>query len=212
MRIDKKSKFYKPTPMKERIADFFKSLLFWRGRKKGIIHTMNIELDHIRAVFFPKNFSEKYRYLGTYMPSKEESAYFKALYPLVLAMDYEAKPKWCPRWFLRFLHLFGSDNSIVRVRNWTLHNLEKKLTKGILFVDWKTKWSDYDLRISIHAPEHLQNLADAIEHKFYQEGRRKELIEKIKALDPETKIFDTTISSLERKLESLEELQEKEKK
>jgi hypothetical protein len=207
----KTSKFYRPVPFKKRAIDFFKGLIFWRGRKKGMIHTMNIEWDHIRAVFFPKNFSEKYRYLGTCISSNEKSAYFKALYPLVLAMDYEAKQKWCPRWFLRFLHLFGSDNSIVRVRNFTLHNLEKKLTKGILFVDWKTKWTDYDLRISIHAPQHLQDLADAIENTFYKEGKRKELIEEIKKIDPDINIFDVTISSLEKKLEELEEKKRKEK-
>lgn len=207
----KNSKFYRPVPFKKRAIDFFKGLIFWKGRKRGIIHTMNIELDHIRAVFFPKNFSEKYRYLGAWISSNEKSAYFKALYPLVLAMDYEAKPKWCPRWFLRFLHLFGSDNSIVRVRNRTLYNLEKKLTKGILFVDWKTKWTDYDLRISIHAPKHLQDLADAIENNFYKEGTRKELIEEIKKLAPDIHLYDTTISSLERKLEELEEKKRKEK-
>jgi hypothetical protein len=49
---------------------------------------------------FLKDF-EKYGYLGT--PYNEDGYYFKALYPLVLAMDYEAKPKLCPRWFLRFL-------------------------------------------------------------------------------------------------------------
>jgi hypothetical protein len=198
--------FYKRTLSKEKIVNFFKGLIFWKGRKKGIIHTMDIEWNYIRAVFFPKNFSEKYRYLGTWISSNEESIYFKALYPLVLAMDYEAKPKWCPRWFLRFLHLFGSDNSIVRVRNRTLYNLEKKLTKGILFIDWKTKWSDYDLRISIHAPNHLQNLADAIENNFYKEGKRKELIGEIKKLAPDIHLYDTTISSLERKLEELEGL------
>ena len=51
------------------------------------------------------------------------------MYPLVLAMDYEARPKWCPRWFLRFLYVFGSDKSVVRVRNFRLHNLEKKLNE-----------------------------------------------------------------------------------
>ena len=113
---------------KEKAIDFAQSLLFWRGRKKGIIHTINITFDHIRAVFFPKDFYEKYHYLGA-VPYKESSDLFKAIYPLVLAMDYEAKPKWCPRWFLRFLHLFGSDNSIVRVRNRFLHDLGRRLTK-----------------------------------------------------------------------------------
>jgi len=173
------------------------------GRKKGMIHTMNIGFKDVWAVFFPKDFGEKYRYLGTSV-WREDSKYYKALFPLVLALDYEAKPKWCPRWFLRFLHLFGSDNSIVRVRNRRLHNLENKLTKGIMFVDWKTKWSDYDLRISIYAPNHLQNLANDIERGFYSRGRQEELVEQIKAIDPNASIIWGSIERLEKQLEELE--------
>ena len=201
----KKSKFdiSSQIPLSFKIKDFFRSLLFWTGRKKGIIHTMNIGFKDIRAVFFPKDFAEKYRYLGTSIWN-EDSIYYRALFPLVLALDYEAKPKWCPRWFLRFLHLFGSDNSVVRVRNRTLHNLEKKLTKHIMFVDWKTKWSDYDLRISIYGPEHLQELAHGIEDRFYSKGRQTELVEQIKAIDPEASIMWGSISRLEKELEELE--------
>ena len=162
----KRSKFYTPPTIKERLDSLKYSFLFWKGRKKGMIHTRNIEWSDFRYIFFPRGF-EKFGYLGTQIWN-EDSDYFKALYPLVLALDYEAKPKWCPRWFLRFLHVFGSDRSIVRVRNWKLHNLERKLTKGIAFVDWKTKWEDYDLRISIHAPKYLQDLADDIEMGFYR--------------------------------------------
>ena len=201
----KKSKFdiSSQIPLSFRIKEFFRSLLFWKGRKKGMIHTRNIRLDDFRYIFFPKDFAEKYGYLGTSVWN-EDSVYFKALYPLVLALDYEAKPKWCPRWFLRFLHVFGSDRSIVRVRNWRLHNLERKLTKGIAFIDWKTKWSDYDLRISIYAPAHLQDLAEAIEDKFYSEGRQKELVEQIKELDPNARIVWGSVTRLEEQLEELE--------
>ncbi len=181
---------------------FFRSLLFWKGRKRGMVHTRNIGLGDFRYIFFPKDFADKYGYLGTSIWD-ENSEYFKALYPLVLALDYEAKPKWCPRWFLRFLHVFGCDKSIVRVRNWRLNNLHSKLTKGIAFVDWKTKWSDYDLRISIHAPEHLQNLADAIEHEFFSRGRQKELVEQIKEIDPNAPIIYGSVKRLEKQLEKL---------
>jgi len=200
----KNSKFYKKPPIKERAVNFFKSLLFWRGRRKGVIYTMHIRLKDIRAVFFPIGFQEKYRYLGA-MPWKEDGDLFNAMYPLVLAMDYIAKPKWCPRWFLRFLHLFGSDNSIVRVRNWTLHNLEKKLTKGMRINDYKTKWTHYDLRISVYGPEHINRLAQAIEHDFYNEGRSKELAEEIKKLDPDARIIWGSIDRLEKQLLELEE-------
>jgi hypothetical protein len=187
----------------------FRNLLFWKGRKKGIIHTRNIVWDDIRAVFFPKNFSEKYRYLGTSIWN-EDGVYFKALFPLVLALDFEAKPKWCPRWILRFLHLFGSDNSIIRVRNRRLHNLQQKLTKGIMFIDWKTKWSDYDLRISIVGPKHLQELASGIAAKFYSTGKQEELVEEIKKIDPNAGIIWGSVSRLREQLEKLQKTKDKE--
>ena len=201
----KNSKFYKPKTLSERLTDIKYMFLFWKGRSKGMIYTRSIKLDDFRYIFFPKGF-EKYGYLGTYLYN-EDGAYFNALYPLVLAMDYEAKPKFCPRWFLRFLHVFGADRSIVRVRNWSLHDLLRKLTKGIAFIDWKTKWESYDLRISIHGPEHLQNLADDIESGFYSRGRQEELVKEILELDPEASIIWGSIERFEKQLEELENKQ-----
>lgn len=210
--MNRESKFYRKDTrsFSQKAREFTQSMLFWKGRSKGMIHTRNLEWDDLRYIFFPKSF-EKYGYLGIHM-WKDDGAYFEALYPLVLALDYEAKPKWCPRWFLRFLHVFGNDKSIVRVRNHRLSNLHRKLTKGIVFWDWKTKWSHYDLRISISAPKHLQNLAMWIEHGFYSDGRQKELVEQIKALDPDASIiwgsierFEAQLEELERKLENKEQ-------
>jgi hypothetical protein len=207
----KNSKFYLKDnrSFKEKAINFSQSLLFWKGRKKGMIHTRDITLDDIRAVFFPKDFHEKYRYLGS-VPWNEEGDIFKAMEPLVVYMDYIAKPKYCPRWVLRFLYLFGSDNSFVRVRNRTLYNLERRLTKGIILADYKTKWENYDLRISVWGTEQMQDLADAIEAKFYRDGRRKDLAEQIKELDPNTK-FDSgySIETLKKELDRLEEINEK---
>ena len=201
-KINKNSKFYTPPTLKERLTSLRYSAIFWKGRKKGMIHTRNIIWDDVRYIFFPKGF-ERYGYLGTQIWN-EDSDYFKALYPLVLALDHDAKPKHCPRWFLRFLHVFGNDRSIVRVRNRRLSNLLDKLTKGIGFIDWKTKWSNYDLRISIHAPSHLQDLAGWIEDGFYSDGRQKELVEQIKALDPEASILWGSVERFEKQLEALE--------
>lgn len=210
MKQKNKFEFKDNRPFSKKAKDFATMLLycviFWKGRSKGMIHTMNIRFKDVWAVFFPKNFGEKYRYLGTSV-WREDSEYYKALFPLVLALDYEAKPKWCPRWFLRFLHLFGSDNSIVRVRNRRLHNLSKKLTNGIMFVDWKTKWTNYDLRISIWAPEHLQELASAIEDRFYSRGRQTELRDQIIAIDPTRNPIWGSISRLEKELEELQDKQ-----
>ena len=203
--MKKKSKFdFKDNrSFKEKATNFAQSMLFWKGRKKGMIHTRNITLDDLRSVFFPKNFYEKYHYLGS-VPYKEGGDIFKAMEPLVIFMDYKARPKWCPRFVLRFLHLFGDDNSIVRVRNHTLSNIKRKLTKGYMIWDYKTKWHWYDLRISVSGTDQMQNLANSIEHDFYSKGRREDLVDQIKNVDPNTK-YDTgyTISMLENELERI---------
>lgn len=206
MKIDKNSKFYTPPTFKQRLDNIKYGILFWKGRSKGMIYTRDLRWDDFRYIFFPKGF-EKYGYLGTQIWN-EDGSYFKAMYPLVLAMDYEAKPKWCPRWFLRFLHVFGADKSIVRVRNRKLNDLHRKLTKGIAFWDYKTKWTDYDLRISISAPEHLQNLADDIESGYYSRGKQEELVAEIKKLDPNASII---WGSVDRLIKQLEKLQNKNK-
>ena len=202
--MNKNSKFYKSLPkptFKERMGDLKYTILFWKGRSKGMIHTRNLKWSDLRYIFFSSK-EDKYGYLGITLYN--DSEFNKVLLPLVLAMDYEAKPKWCPRWFLRFLHVFGNDKSIVRVRNWRLHKLHTKLTKGIQFWDWKTKWSEYDLRISISAPQHLQDLASWIENGFYKKGYQNELIERIKKIDPNAKTHIISVDYLEKQLEDLE--------
>lgn len=190
-------------PLNIKVKSFLQSILFWKGRSKGMIYTRNITLEDIREIFFPKTFSEKYSYLGA-IPYRDDSDISKAILPLILAMDYEAKPKWCPRWFLRFLDVFGNDKSIVRVRNRRLHNLSRKLTKGIMMWDYKTKWENYDLRISISAPKYLQDLADDIEHGFYSRGKQQELVEQILTIDPNAPIIWGSIKRFEKQLEKLE--------
>jgi len=193
--MEKKFKIKDNKSLSQKVKYFLEGLLFWKGRSKGMIYTRDIDLDDIREVFFPNSFEEKYGYLGS-VPYNENSDLFKAMYPLVLAMDYEAKPKYCPRWFLRFLHLFGNDKSIVRVRNFTLHNLYKKLTKGIMIWDYKTKWEWYDLRISISAPKHLQDLASSIESDFYSRGRQEDIAKDILELDPKASIIWGSVDRL----------------
>jgi hypothetical protein len=198
-----KNKFYKPPTFKEHLTSLKYCFLFWKGRKKGMIHTMNIGWREIRPIFFPKDFYETYSYLGS-VPYNEEGDCFKAIYPLVLAMDYEAKPKFCPRWFLRFLDVFGNDSSIVRVRNRRLSDLFNKLTKGIRLTDYKTKWTHYDLRIYISASKHLQDLANDIERGFYVRGKQEDLVDQIKRLDPDASIIWGSIDRLEKQLEELQ--------
>jgi len=158
-----------------------KDIVIFKGKKAklGPVRTMDITVNHIRAVFFPKDFYETYKYLGS-VPHNEKGEMFKYLEPLVIFMDYRAKPKWCPRWVLRFLHLFGNDNSLVRTRSLRLHNLHRRLTKGIFFLDWKVKWHNYDLRISISADEQTQEMADMIEGYVSMKGHRQDMIDYIK--------------------------------
>lgn len=199
----KANKFYKPPTLNERLTSLKYSVLFWKGRSKGVIRTRNITLEDIRIVFFPKTFHEKYSYLGS-IPWRDDGDIFKAMEPLVIFMDYKVKPKLCPRWFLRFLNLFGNDNSIVRVRNRKLHNLFNDLTNGYKIVDYKTKWEWYDLRISIYGSPQMHELSDAIEYKFYNSGRRKDLADAIKKLDPDTKYHSGyTTDSLKEELDRL---------
>ena len=200
-----KSEFKDSRPFREKVVDFLQSMIFWMGRRKGEVFTRDIDWSDIREVFFPQSFEEKYGYLGS-VPYNENSELFKAMYPLILAMDYEAKPKYCPRWFLRFLYLFGSDKSVVRVRNFRLYNLLKKLTKGIFIYDYKTKWEWYDLRISVSAPKHLQELASAIENDFYSRGRQQDIAEDILKLDPNARI---TWGSVDRLVKQYNDLVEK---
>ena len=195
-----KNIFYKPKPFKDRLINFFQSLLFWKGRAKGMIYTRDITWEDTRKVFFPKDFYEKYQYLGS-VPYKEVGPIFEAMEPLIIFMDYKAKPWWCPRWFLRFLHLFGEDNSIIRVRNRFLSNLKSKITGYIMIMDYKTKWQYYDLRISVVGDRQVQDLANAIESRYYEVGYRTDLAEQIKKLDPDT-VFNSgyTLSSMKAEL------------
>jgi hypothetical protein len=177
-----KFKFKDNRPLREKVKDFLQSLIFWRGRRIGVIHTRNIEWDDVRAVFSPKDAHEKYSYLGS-VPWKIDGDIFKAMEPLIVFMDAKARPWWCPRWFLRFLNLFGNDNSIVRVRNLFWHNMFRKITKGYRIHDYKTKWSNYDLRISIAGDEQMWYLVRMIESFFYKKGYIEETIEKLKKVE-----------------------------
>lgn len=167
----KKSKFYKRPPFKDRAINFMQSMLFWRGRKKGMIHTRNISFMDVYKCFIPE-LGYEYDYLGYayYVVNADGSISVgeSLLRDFYKEVDKVARPKWCPRFVLRLLHLFGSDNSIVRVRNWRLHNLEKRLTKGISITD--TKWKYDSFRIYGHFTSELDDLAREtcakIEHEY----------------------------------------------
>ncbi len=81
-----------------------------------------------------------------------------------------------------------------------------ELTKGYMITDYKTKWNDYDLRIHIIGDEQCYDLARGIENLYYNRGRREDLAEQIKAIDPNTK-FDKgyPVDYLEKELNRLED-------
>jgi hypothetical protein len=163
----------------------------------------NTSFKKIKSIFFPKGIREKYRYLGS-VPWREEGDIAQAMLPLVLLLDHKAKPYWCPRWVLRLLNELGCGGSLVRVRNRTAHNLFVKLTKGYMIWDYKTKWSNYDLRISITGDENCWFLTNAIENAFYTKGRKEELVEQILELDPTCPCHGWNTEMLLKKLEELE--------
>lgn len=183
-----------------------RNIKLFKGKKakQGPVHTMNITMGHLIDVFRPKTFYDKYNYIGA-VPWIEDGDIFKAMEPLIIFMDYKMRPKWCPKWFLRFLYLFGCDNSIIRVRNWKLYNLFSKITKGYRLMDYKTKWEWYDLRISVVGCDQVQDLAQMIESDFYRKGRRDDLIAAIRANEPE---FNATYWSIDKLNEYLDNLLE----
>jgi len=161
-----------------------KNITISKGKKakSGPVHTRNVTIDDLLKVFIPKTFNDKYSYIGS-VPWNEDGDIFKVMEPLVIFIDYKMRPTWCPKWLLRFLHLFGNDNSIVRIRNWKLHRLFNKITKGYMLVDYKTKWEWYDLRISVRGCQQVQDLADMIESTYYRKGRKIDLIGNIKSIE-----------------------------
>jgi len=84
----------------------------------------------------------KYDYLGyTFNLFKEEAGEpYQVIEDVIKLVDSKAKPWWCPRFVLNLLNLYGNDNSLVRVRNQTLHNLLNKITKGYRIYDIKEKF------------------------------------------------------------------------
>ena len=81
-----------------------------------------------------------------------------------------------------------------------------------MLVDYKTKWEWYDLRISISAPKHLQDLADSIERDFYSRGRQEEIASQIKKLDPKARVIMGSVDLLVKQYNELVLKKAKQKK
>ena len=72
-----------------------------------------------------------------------------------------------------------------------------------MMIDYKTKWEWYDLRISVHGPKYIQDLADAIELLTYRRGRKSELVSQIKEIQPDFNKEWLSIDDLSEHLEQI---------
>lgn len=75
----------------------------------------------------------------------------------------KARRWWTPSWFLNLLHLFGRDNSAVRMRSYRLSRLCSRLTNGILVTDVKEKYGT--LRIYGSFTDEINEMLDGLEEK-----------------------------------------------
>ena len=141
-----------------------KEIIISKGKKAklGPVHTMDITIGLLVECFFPKVGNE-FGYLGyAYYYVKPDGSISKQeeiLKEFFIEVDKAARPKWCPKFVLRLLNLFGNDNSIVRVRNRRLHDLFNKITGGIQITD--TKWKYDSFRIYGSFTKELDELAKA---------------------------------------------------
>lgn len=134
-----------------------------------------IKWKDIKVCFSNKR-EYKYNYLGYHynLFVEEAGEPYEAIERVVRLLDSKAKPKWCPRFILNLLHLFGNGNSVYRVRNFFLHNLLNKLTKGNRLYDIKEKfgmlriYGDFDEEVDAAIRE-AEEIVDAYFAEFYTE-------------------------------------------
>lgn len=108
-------------------------------------------LKNIWNCFFPNTFNY-YSYLGFSLniyPDKKSNEH-KLLDTIFKLIDNEAKPKWCPRWVLRLLNLFGNV-----YKNKRIGMVLNGLLKGIYITNIKTKWHTHDIKVYGRFPDPL---------------------------------------------------------
>jgi len=134
-----------------------------------IVRFRPVKFKQVWRCFFPDKYAY-YSYLGyahNIYPEKPNWEREHAIIEDFLKyLDSVAKPRLVPRFFLRLIELFGNDNSVWRVRNRFLHNLSKRLMKGVRLTDMKTKWNDWDVRIYGYFPEEVEKEIEKVEIKI----------------------------------------------
>jgi hypothetical protein len=153
----------------------FKDIIISKGKKAkiGPVHTRDITIRDLIECFIPK-LGNEYSYLGyAYYSVKQDNSILQQeiyLKEFFIEVDKVTRPKWCPKFFLRLLRLFGNDNSIIRVRNRRLHNLFNKITKGVCINDTKWKWDSF--RIYGNFTKELDELAKATCRKIEDNDKK----------------------------------------
>lgn len=123
-----------------------------------------IEFKDILNCFSNKR-EHKYKYLGiTWNLFKEGTEGYELIEEFIQYVDNISKPKWCPRFILRILHLYGNDNSIIRCRSQKLSRISRKLLKGIMITDIKEKWGT--LRIYGYFTKEINDKLRILESKI----------------------------------------------
>ena len=125
-------------------------------RIRKTIFTFKENCLNLWECFFP-NPSYQWGYLG-YAYWNIGSSNYPIVEEFFKGIDKTVRPWWCPKWFLRLLHLYGNDNSIVRVRYRWIHNLYRGMTKGIFITDMKWKYESF--RIYGYFTDELEEAAE----------------------------------------------------
>lgn len=136
-------------------------------------HFEKIKFKQVWRCFIPDR-DNKYQYLGiTWNPYSKGTIEYSTIEQFIVDVDKFARPKYFPKFILRLLHLFGNDNSIVRLRNRRFSEWSRKILKGIMITDIKTKWDEYDIRIYGYFPYELDKKIEDIETLFEQLSTEK---------------------------------------
>jgi len=132
--------------------------------KSKLLYYKKLLLD-IWACFFPNEFNY-YSYLGfclnIYVNSKSNE--HKLLNTIFKLIDNEAKPKWCPRWFLRLLNLFGNQY----IKNKRISGVLNGLLKGIRIANIRTKYHTNDISIDGTFPDPLDCWIKGLEDEIFR--------------------------------------------
>jgi len=117
---------------------------------------------NIIICFFPNEYTE-FIYLGTidYLFEKNTKEY-NIIRDFILVVDGVARPKWCPKWFLRLLELYKDNNSIV-------NKLHSKITKNIRITNMSTTYHSHNIIIQGYFNPEIMYSIERLKEKLLYE-------------------------------------------